>query len=58
MSLASSTISSDMSKVTLTAKVGYAGAVAMGETAPTPTGKVLFEMIMPKGSKMASMHPG
>lgn len=58
VTLASSTISSDMSEVTLTAKVADAKPTAMGETAPTPTGKVLFEMIMPRMSKMKGMHPG
>jgi hypothetical protein len=52
--LVSSTISSNMNEVTLTAKVSDAKPTMMGETAPTPTGKVLFEMIMPRKTKIAA----
>lgn len=48
----------NMNDVTLTAKVSNRTPAMMGETAPTPTGKVLFEMIMPRGTKMAGMHAG
>jgi hypothetical protein len=58
VSLVSSTISSDMSEVTLTIKVSDAKATMMGETPPTPTGKVVLEMIMKKGSHVKGMHAG
>jgi hypothetical protein len=58
VSLVSSTISSDMNEVTMTAKVSYAGKVATGVTPPQIPGKVEFKMIMPKGTKMAGMHSG
>jgi hypothetical protein len=56
VSLISSSISSNMNKVTLIAQVG---AMPMsGMTMGTPTGKVDFEMIMPHGMKMNGMHAG
>ena len=51
--LMSDSISSNMKKVTLTAEVK---AITAG--AGVPGGKVTFEMIMPRGKKMAGMHVG
>jgi hypothetical protein len=57
VSLVSSTISSNMDNVTMTAQVK--GAPMTGMTMGTPTGKVQFEMIMRPGMmKMAGMHMG
>jgi hypothetical protein len=56
VSLMSSTISSNMNKVTLMAQV--AATSISGMTMGTPTGKVAFEMIMPAGTRMKGMHAG
>jgi hypothetical protein len=56
VSLKSSSISSNMSKVTLIAQVNR--TPMSGMTMSTPTGKVDFEMIMPSGMKLKGMHAG
>ncbi len=56
VSLMSSSISSNMKKVTLMAEV--AATPMSGMSMGPPTGKVVFEMIMPRGTKMMGMHAG
>jgi hypothetical protein len=56
VSLMSSSISSNMNKVTLLAQV--AATPMSGMTMSPPTGKVAFEMIMPAGMKTKGMHAG
>jgi hypothetical protein len=51
--LMADSISSDMNKVSLTAEVK-----ALSAGAGVPAGKVTFEMVMPRGTKMAGMHAG
>jgi hypothetical protein len=46
-------LSSNMNKVSLTAEVK-----ALSAGAGVPAGKVTFEMVMPRGMKMAGMHAG
>ena len=46
-------ISSNMKKVSLTAEVK-----GLTADAGVPAGKVTFEMVMPRGTKMAGMHAG
>jgi hypothetical protein len=56
VSLMSSTISSNMNKVTLMAQVD--ATPMSGMTMSKPTGKVDFEMIMQSGTKVKGMHAG
>jgi Bacterial Ig-like domain (group 3) len=53
VALMSDSISSNMNKVSLTAEVK-----ALSTGAGVPAGKVTFEMVMPRGMKMAGMHAG
>jgi hypothetical protein len=56
VSLMSSSISSNMNKVTLMAQVD--ATPMSGMSMRKPTGKVDFEMNMPSGMKMKGMHAG
>jgi hypothetical protein len=56
VSLMSSSISSNMNKVTLMAQVDATPMSGMNMSAPT--GKVEFEMIMQSGTKVKGMHAG